>query len=104
MDEFARLGYTLDGDSVSSISGIACVEVEAGLLVGADCDAWVPVDGLAQVGAFTNAVVAFQQFLKLQKDESFSMETEFLNTEYGLLRQHQIHDVEIQLMLDAIAN
>jgi len=32
------------------------------------------------------------------------METEFLNTEYVLLRQHQIHDVEIQLMLDAIAN
>ena len=55
-------------------------------------------------GDITNAVVAFQQFLKLQKDESFSMETEFLNTEYGLLRQHQIHDVEIQLMLDAIAN
>ena len=58
MDEFARLGYTLDGDSVSSISGIACVEIEASLLVGADCDAWIPVDGLAQVGTLANATIA----------------------------------------------
>lgn len=70
----------------------------------------VPVDLLDYgyclwfAGDIANAIIAFQQFLMAQDDEHFSMETEFTETEYALLQQHHIHDVEIQLMLNAIAH
>lgn len=55
-------------------------------------------------GDIANAVIAFQQFMMAQDDEHFSIEKEFLVTEYDLLQQHHINDVEILLMLDAMAH
>ncbi len=55
-------------------------------------------------GDIANAVIAFQQFMMAKDDEHFNMETEFMVTEHDLLLQHQINDVEIQLMLNAIAH
>jgi len=55
-------------------------------------------------GDIANAVIAFQQFMMAQDDEHFSMETELMVTEHDLLLQHHISDVEIQLMLNAIAH
>ena len=58
VDELARLGYTFHYDSVTGACGIVGVEVEAGLLVAVDNNAWIPVECLAHVGAFANAIIA----------------------------------------------
>jgi tetratricopeptide (TPR) repeat protein len=54
-------------------------------------------------GQVSEAIVYFKQFLVSQSDESFSLENEFKFTEYKLLGRHNIGNVEIELMLDALA-
>ncbi len=50
------------------------------------------------------AVSLMRQFLNEQKDDHFSIEDEFMNTEHELLKSKGITDVEIRLMLDYLVN
>ncbi len=53
-------------------------------------------------GDVTNAIQAFRQFVSSEEDSQSRIEQAFLVTEYDLIHQHHISDVEIKMMLDAL--
>lgn len=53
-------------------------------------------------GDITNAIQAFRQYVSSEEDSQSRIEQAFLTSEYDLIRQHHISDVEIQMMLDAL--
>ncbi|MBQ7510934.1 MAG: tetratricopeptide repeat protein [Prevotella sp.] len=53
-------------------------------------------------GDITNAIQAFRQFVSSEENSRSRIEQAFLVSEYDLIRQHHIGDVEIQMMLDAL--
>lgn len=52
-------------------------------------------------GELTNAIGMFSQYVAESESSRLDMNDEFFNTEYALLGQHGITDIEIQMMLDA---
>lgn len=55
------------------------------------------------MGRIAEAVLAFRRYLGLVDNDSEKLEKAFMETEYDILRQHQISESEIQMMLDAVS-
>ena len=54
-------------------------------------------------GQISEAINHFRQFLLSSPDGEYDMEKEFMQSEHAILAAHNISDLEIQLMLDALS-